>query len=36
MKCLIKLILRKNDFSMKNNDKLAKDEEFSDKNSLMI
>ena len=26
----------KNDFSMKNNDKLAKDEEFSDKNSLMI
>ena len=30
MKCLVKLILRKNDFSMENNDQLAKDEEFSD------
>ena len=30
MKCLVKLILRKNDFSMENNDQLAKDEQFSD------
>jgi hypothetical protein len=30
MKCLVKLILRKNDFSIENNDQLAKDEEFSD------